>query len=142
MALATAALMLSLLYLWGCGSEPVPEYRKRVTEILSKLHGDQSRGHSEAEKGHPAQKPENGYHDHSNHEHMAETLGIVIAELEEVRVPAGWEDFHRALLQALSSFLEGSHGKANGGYEHYDEHSSGHGKEGDSLHVKDRSEVR
>lgn len=132
LTIVISASLFSALSLWGCGSEAVPDYRGRVTEILSALHETHGDGHTGEEGSSTAHDLEEGRQADDHPQGSAGDLNKVIAELEEVRVPAGWEEFHRALLKALSSMLGGSHGETHTGVGHDDE-SAGQGEGSESA---------
>ena len=112
-ALLLAAVLLTVApLLAGCGGEAVPEYRERVREILSKL---ESPGLEEGPENPGGKANPSGHDNAAGHESGNPvtvdpgSLERAIAELEEVRVPPGWEEFHRSLIRALSSLAPESH---------------------------------
>lgn len=127
--LAGSILLLCAILLTGCGSEAVPEYRARVTEILSGLENSHREGNPGGEEAHPDPGHDTGHGPENVTATDLESLRKAIVELEEVRVPAGWEEFHRNLLRALSSLVPESHGEEHA-TEEAPEHALEHGEEG------------
>ncbi|MEJ5185980.1 MAG: hypothetical protein WHT46_02730 [Candidatus Geothermincolales bacterium] len=127
--LAGSILLLCAILSAGCGSEAVPEYRARVTEILSGLKNSHGEGNPGGEEAHPDPGHDAGHGPENGTATDLESLRKAIVELEEVRVPAGWEEFHRNLLGALSSLVPEYHGDEHAA-EESPEHALEHGEEG------------
>lgn len=138
------SLLCSAPLLAGCGSAGSEEYRSQVTELNEAAAGkleEVSHLLSDAGSVNGEERVEEVV---STLEEASASLQEILLELEEVKVPAGMEDFHRELIafyEAGLATFEGClaalrPGEEHGGDEGHDEPESdeGHEEEGEDAH--------
>jgi hypothetical protein len=98
-ALVPLLLLASPLTLGGCGGQNLSDYRKEVTDINQ--HASQLLAGSPENASEHIDEESTLYTPQQigELEEMLPALEEALSELQEIKVPSGWEEFHRKLIE-------------------------------------------